>query len=121
MRRIFVPRRRGGSALARAKDVTCPLLDYVQNLEKSYGTHIHVGYLSNWFKMWWQFRVSLCNKASLIPYDKCIPENIAPFLILGGHADIVEDLLWTSVVNGVPPLHVVILYLPTHSPELNPI
>jgi hypothetical protein len=38
----------------------------------------------------------------------------------GGDADIVEDMLWTSVVDGMP-LHVVILYLPARSPELSPI
>jgi hypothetical protein len=36
----------------------------------------------------------------------------------GGDADIVEDLLRTSVVDG-HPLHVDVLYLPTRSPELN--
>jgi transposase len=39
----------------------------------------------------------------------------------GGDANIVEDMLWTpAVVDGIP-LHVIILYLPTRSPELNPI
>jgi hypothetical protein len=38
----------------------------------------------------------------------------------GGNANIVEDMLWTSVMDGMP-LHVVILYLPTRSPALNPI
>jgi hypothetical protein len=37
----------------------------------------------------------------------------------GGDADIVEDMLWTSVIDGMS-LHV-ILYLPMRSPELNPI
>jgi hypothetical protein len=37
-----------------------------------------------------------------------------------GDADIVEDMLWISVVDDMP-LHVVILYLPTRSPKLNPV
>lgn len=38
----------------------------------------------------------------------------------GGDAEIVEDMLWTTVIDG-RPLHVHVLYLPTRSPELNPI
>jgi hypothetical protein len=62
-----------------AEDATRSLLDYVQNLGEHYGTGISVGYLCNWFKMRWQFRGSL-RKASLIPYDKSKPENIARFI-----------------------------------------
>jgi hypothetical protein len=59
-----------------AEDATRPLLDYVQNLDENDGTRISVGYLCNWFKTRWQLRGSL-RKASLIPYNKFIPENIA--------------------------------------------
>lgn len=38
----------------------------------------------------------------------------------GGDADIVENLLWDYPLNGVP-MRVLIVYLPTRSPELNPI
>ena len=38
----------------------------------------------------------------------------------GGVAEIVPDILWSTVIDG-RPLHVLVLYLPTRSPELNPI
>ena len=37
-----------------------------------------------------------------------------------GKADILDKLLWDTVVDG-RPLRILILYLPTRSPELNPI
>jgi transposase len=37
-----------------------------------------------------------------------------------GAAEIVEELLWSTEIDG-RPLHVLVLYLPTRSPELNPI
>ena len=39
----------------------------------------------------------------------------------GGDMVIVANLLWDSPLNSVPSLRVLIVYLPTHSPELNPI
>jgi DDE superfamily endonuclease len=38
----------------------------------------------------------------------------------GGAAGIIEDLLWNHVVDG-RPLRILTIYLPTRSPELNPI
>ena len=38
----------------------------------------------------------------------------------GKDANTVEDLLWNHVVDGTP-LRIVVVYLPTQSPELNPI
>lgn len=38
----------------------------------------------------------------------------------GGAADIVEDLLWETIQDGMP-LNVCVVFLPTRSPELNPI
>jgi hypothetical protein len=38
----------------------------------------------------------------------------------GGVADALETLLWETPIEG-RPLHVLIVYLPTRSPELNPI
>ena len=38
----------------------------------------------------------------------------------GGGAAAVEDFLWNTVVDG-EPLNVLVLFLPTRSPELNPI
>jgi hypothetical protein len=38
----------------------------------------------------------------------------------GGAADVVNDLLWDTIIDGLP-LHVLVIYLPTRSPELNPI
>jgi hypothetical protein len=38
----------------------------------------------------------------------------------GGDASGVETLLWETPIDG-RPLHVLVVYLPTHSPELNPI
>jgi hypothetical protein len=38
----------------------------------------------------------------------------------GAEADIAEDLLWDMVVHG-RPLNVLVVYLPTRAPELNPI
>jgi hypothetical protein len=38
----------------------------------------------------------------------------------GGVADSVETLLWETLIDG-RPLHVLVVYLPTHPPELNPI
>ena len=37
-----------------------------------------------------------------------------------GEAETVEKLLWETVVDG-RPLHILVVYLPTRSPELNPI
>ena len=37
-----------------------------------------------------------------------------------GEASIVEQMLWDTVIDGMP-LNVLVLYLPTRSPELNPI
>jgi hypothetical protein len=39
----------------------------------------------------------------------------------GGEADILSDLLWEMDYGDGVPLHVVVVYLPTRSPELNPI
>ena len=38
----------------------------------------------------------------------------------GGEADSIETLLWETLIDG-RPLHVLVVYLPTRSPELNPI
>ena len=38
----------------------------------------------------------------------------------GGEAEIVKGLLWETMVNGAP-LRILVVYLPTRSPELNPI
>ena len=38
----------------------------------------------------------------------------------GGAATNLEEILWDTVVDGVP-LQIVVLWLPTRSPELNPI
>ena len=38
----------------------------------------------------------------------------------GGAAENIEDLLWETIIDGAP-LHVLVIYLPTRSPELNPI
>jgi hypothetical protein len=38
----------------------------------------------------------------------------------GGEADSVETLLWETLIDG-KPLNVLVVYLPTRSPELNPI
>jgi hypothetical protein len=35
-----------------------------------------------------------------------------------GNARVVEDMLWETIIDGFP-LHVLIIYLPTRSPELN--
>ena len=37
-----------------------------------------------------------------------------------GNATVIEDMLWETIVDG-RPLHILVLYLPTRSPELNPI
>jgi transposase len=37
-----------------------------------------------------------------------------------GNARVIEDMLWETIVNG-HPLHIIVIYLPTCSPELNPI
>lgn len=50
--------------------------------------------------------------------DILIMDNAA--IHTGGDAEIVENLLWDYPLNGVP-LRVLIVYLPTRSPELNPI
>jgi hypothetical protein len=50
--------------------------------------------------------------------DILIMDNAA--IHTGGEAAIVENLLWECQVNGTP-LRVLIVYLPTRSPELNPI
>ncbi len=39
---------------------------------------------------------------------------------IGGEASCVETLLWETPINGMP-LHVLVVYLPTQSPELNSI
>jgi transposase len=38
----------------------------------------------------------------------------------GGTVDVVNDLLWDTIIDR-SPLHVLVIYLPTRSPELNPI
>jgi transposase len=37
-----------------------------------------------------------------------------------GNATVIKDMLWETIVDG-HPLHILVLYPPTHSPELNPI
>ncbi len=37
-----------------------------------------------------------------------------------GNARVIEDMLWETIVDG-RPLHILVIYLPTRSPELNPI
>ncbi len=37
-----------------------------------------------------------------------------------GNSRVIEDMLWETIVDGFP-LHVLVIYLPTRSPELNPI
>ena len=39
---------------------------------------------------------------------------------IGGSAKALEELLWNTIVNG-KPLNCLVIYLPTRSPELNPI
>jgi hypothetical protein len=37
-----------------------------------------------------------------------------------GNSRVIKDMLWETMVDGLP-LHVLLIYLPTRSPELNPI
>jgi transposase len=37
-----------------------------------------------------------------------------------GNATVIENMLWETVIDGLP-LHILVIYLPTRSPELNPI
>jgi transposase len=37
-----------------------------------------------------------------------------------GNATVIKDMLWETIVDG-HPFHILVLYLPTCSPELNPI
>jgi hypothetical protein len=37
-----------------------------------------------------------------------------------GNATVIEDMLWETIVDGCP-LHILVIALPTRSPELNPI
>jgi transposase len=37
-----------------------------------------------------------------------------------GNTTVIEDMIWETIVDG-RPLHILVLYLPTCSPELNPI
>jgi transposase len=37
-----------------------------------------------------------------------------------GNAQVIEDMLWDTIVDG-HLLHILVIYLPTRSPELNPI
>ena len=52
-------------------------------------------------------------------HNEClIMDNAA--IHTGKEADIIEGLLWNTIVNG-SPLRILVVYLPTRSPELNPI
>jgi transposase len=37
-----------------------------------------------------------------------------------GNSRVIKDMLWETMIDGYP-LHVLVIYLPTRSPELNPI
>ena len=37
-----------------------------------------------------------------------------------GNSRVIEDMLWETIVDGFP-LHVLVIYLPTRSTELNPL
>jgi transposase len=37
-----------------------------------------------------------------------------------GNATVSEDMLWETIIDG-RPLHILVIFLPTRSPELNPI
>jgi transposase len=39
---------------------------------------------------------------------------------MNGNARVIEDMLWETMVDGCS-LHVLVIYLPTRSPDLNPI
>lgn len=64
------------------------------------------------------FILYLIQKRWFRHHDVLIMDNAA--IHTGGAADIVEELLWKSVVDG-RELNVLVVYLPTRSPELNPI
>ena len=54
----------------------------------------------------------------LIHDEILVMDNAA--IHVGGEAQILEDYLWTTIVDG-RPLNVFVLYLPPRAPELNPI
>jgi transposase len=51
--------------------------------------------------------------------DIVILDNAA--IHTGGQSDILEDLLWSTKGEDGEPLNILVLFLPTRSPELNPI
>lgn len=52
-------------------------------------------------------------------HDEILIMDNAP-IHRGGSAAIIEDFLWSTIVDG-RPLKILVIYLPTRSPELNPI
>jgi len=110
--------------LLRYLDPTRSNQSYVENLYLYRGTVVSESLISNWFAHRFdhsgKFRVP-----NLIPVDKFKPENILRYL---------EFILFMSTVQdprrlkfgdekhpGAPPMNILVKYLPTRSPELNPI
>jgi transposase len=53
-------------------------------------------------------------------HDKFLVMDNATILHSRGNARVIKDMLWDTIINGCP-LHILVIYLPTRSPELNPI
>jgi hypothetical protein len=53
-------------------------------------------------------------------HNKFILMDNATIVHIHGNSRVIKDMLWETIVNGLP-LHVLVIYLPTRSPELNPI
>ena len=61
---------------------------------------------------------SMVESGFLLPKEVLVLDNAA--VHRGAAAAVLEDFLWNATINGIQ-LQVLVLYLPTRSPELNPI
>jgi transposase len=64
------------------------------------------------------FLTYLITKRFLLHDEFLIMDNAT--IHIRGNARVIEDILWETIVDG-HPLHILVIYLPTRSPELNPI
>jgi hypothetical protein len=64
------------------------------------------------------FMTYLIAKRSLRHNEFVVMDNAS--IHYQNNSTVIEDMLWETIVDGLP-LHILVLQLPTHSPELNPI
>jgi hypothetical protein len=88
------------------------------NPEKEYPIDYTIGEDNGTSEAFLAFMTYLIAKRFLLHNEFVVMDNAS--IHYQNNATVIEDMLWETIVDGLP-LHILVIQLPTRSPELNPI